>query len=242
MDAENLTKPLYVQIQEYIAEMILSGHLPPETKLPSEREFSHDLGVSRMTVRRSITELVNEGMLERRHGSGTYVAKPRLTFDSRELISYIQAMHSRGIATASQLLEFGQVPASKRLAERTKVEIGDPLYRVILLRLANRVPFVLERYYFPASRLPNLEEYDLEKTSILTLLAEGYGIHFAHISQTIEAVSASETVAQQLRVEEGFPLLLVTRTILRKEDEKPIQYAQDFLRSDYVRIHSDLVW
>ncbi|MCL4561313.1 MAG: GntR family transcriptional regulator [Chloroflexi bacterium] len=242
MDTENLNKPLYVQIQEYIAEMILSGQMAPETKLPSEREFSHDLGVSRMTVRRSITELVNEGLLERRHGSGTYVAKPRLTFDARELISYIQAMQTRGIATASQLLEFGQVPASRRLSERLAVEIGDPLYRVILLRLANRIPFVLERYFFPASRLPNLEEYDLEKTSILTLLVEGYSIQFAHISQTIEAVAASETVAQQLRVEDGFPLLMVTRTILRKGDDEPVQYAQDFLRSDYVRIHSDLVW
>lgn len=239
---ENLNKPLYIQIQEYIAELILTGKLPPETKLPSERDFSHDLGVSRMTVRRSITELVNEGLLERKHGSGTYVAKPRIAINARELISYPQAMQSRGIATAAQLLEFGEVIASRRLAERLEVEIGDPLYRVTILRTANRIPFVVARSFLPASRLPNLEEYDLEKTNIYDLLTEGYGVEFARIAQSFEAVAASETICGQLRVEEGFPLLMITRVIYRKSDGKPVEFAQDFLRSDYARVNSEVNW
>lgn len=242
MESENLNKPLYVQIQEYIAEMILLGKMPPESKLPSERDFSQELGVSRMTVRRSITELVNEGLLERRHGSGTYVARPRFTYDARELISYEQAMQSRGIATGSQLLEFGELPASRRHAEHLEVEVGDRLYRIVILRLANRVPFVLERSFFPCERIPCLEEYDLEKTNIYDLLTAGYGVWFAHISQTIEAIPASETIAEQLRVEEGFPLLMITRTLTRKSDGKPVEYSQDFLRSDYARIHSEFEW
>jgi GntR family transcriptional regulator len=236
---DGLNKPLYVQIQEYIAEMILSGEMPPEAKLPSERDLSQNLDVSRMTVRRSITELVNEGLLERRHGSGTYVAKPRITYNARELLSYVQAMQARGIATSSQLLEFGQVPASRRMAERLQVELGDPLYLVNLLRFANRIPFVVERYTFPSSRLPNLEEYDLEKTSINDLMIEGYGLAFGKVSQSIEAVAASETVAQQLRVDEGFPLLMIVKTIFSKADGKPIEFAQDYLRSDYARIQSE---
>ncbi len=68
--SEELNKPLYTRIQEYIAELILSGKLAPDAKIQSERDFSEDLGVSRMTVRRAITELVNEGLLERKHGSG----------------------------------------------------------------------------------------------------------------------------------------------------------------------------
>jgi DNA-binding transcriptional regulator YhcF (GntR family) len=64
--ADVLNKPLYVQIQEYIAELILSGKLLPETKIQSERDFSEELGVSRMTVRKALTELVSEGLLERR--------------------------------------------------------------------------------------------------------------------------------------------------------------------------------
>jgi GntR family transcriptional regulator len=235
-----LNKPLYVQIQEYIAELILSGKLAPESKIPSERDFSVDLEVSRMTVRRAITELVNEGLLERRHGSGTYVAKPKVTFEETELVDTVQAMRNRNLSTTSQLLEFGEIATSRRLAEKLEIEIGRPLYRVVILRLANRVPVLLERVFFPCSRCPDLEEYDLEKTNIYDLLTAGYHAELTRVSQTIEAIPASETVADQLRVEDDFPLLMVTRIVYQAQNGKPILYSQDFLRSDYARIHSEI--
>jgi GntR family transcriptional regulator len=234
-----LNKPLYVQIQEFIAELILSGKLQPETKIQSEREFSEELGVSRMTVRKALTELVSEGMLERRHGSGTYVAKPRVTYESHELVNNIQAMQRRNIATASQLLEFSEVAASRRLAELLQVEIGHPLYRVVLLRLANRVPVILERVFIPCSRCPDLEEWDLEKNAILDLLGNVYSLKTSHISQTFEAVTAEETIAQQLRVEDGYPLLMLTIILYDTDQGKPVLSVQDFFRSDYARIHTE---
>jgi len=238
--AEEINKPLYSRIQEYIAELILSGKLTPESKIQSEREFSEDLGVSRMTVRKAITELVNEGLLERRHGSGTYVAKPKITYDTRELVNYVQAMQQRNIATASQLLEFSEMVASRRLADVLKIEIGNPIYRVSLLRFANRVPVILERGFFPCSRFPKLEDWDLEKSSTLDLLTTVYNIKPGLISQTVEAVAAADTVAQQLRVEEGFPLIMLTRTICSDETKTPVVFSQDFLRSDYARLHTDV--
>jgi GntR family transcriptional regulator len=237
---EEISKPLYSRIQEYIAELILSGKLLPDTKIQSEREFSEDLGVSRMTVRKAITELVNEGLLERKHGSGTYVAKPKVTYESRELVNYVQAMQQRNISVASQLLEFGEIAASRRLSELLEIEIGSPIYRVSILRFANRVPVVLERGFFPCERCPKLEEWDLEKSSIYDLLVSVYNSHPGRISQTVEAVVAGDTVAQQLRVDEGFPLLMLSRIIYGKENEKPVVFSQDFLRSDYARIHADI--
>jgi GntR family transcriptional regulator len=234
-----LNKPLYVQIQEFIAELILSGKLLPDTKIQSEREYSEELGVSRMTVRRAITELVSEGLLERRHGSGTYVARPRVTYEAHELVSYVQAMQVRNISAASQLLEFSEVAASRRLAEQLEVEIGHPLYRVVILRFANRVPVILERGFFPCSRCPNLEEWDLEKTSIYDLLSRVYGIHPQRVSQTFEAVAAEETIARQLRVDEGFPLLMLNRILYDPLSGRPVELSQDFLRSDYARIHTE---
>ncbi|HUH98769.1 MAG TPA: GntR family transcriptional regulator [Anaerolineales bacterium] len=236
---EEINKPLYVRIQEYIAELILSGKLMPEAKIQSERDFSEDLGVSRMTVRRAITELVNEGLLERKHGSGTYVAKPKVTYESSELVNYVQAMQHRNIATASQLLEFGQLAASRRLAESLQIEIGNPIYRVAILRFANRVPVVLERVFIPSARCPDLEEWDLEKSSIYDLLTEAYHIDPCFSSQTLEAVAAADTVAQQLRVDEGFPLLMLSRIVFEKGAQRPVVFSQDFLRSDYARIHTD---
>jgi len=237
---DELNKPLYSRIQEYIAEMILSGKWSPESKILSERELSEDLGVSRMTVRKALTELVHEGLLERRHGSGTYVAKPKVTYESPELVNYVQAMQQRNIATASQLLEFSEMAASRRLGELLEVEIGTPLYHIVLLRLANRVPVILERGYFPAPSMPHLEEWDLEKSSMLDLLASVYHIHPGRISQTFEALGAADSVAQQLRVEEGFPLLILSRLIYSADTQKPVVLSQDYLRSDYARIHTDV--
>lgn len=233
-----LNKPLYVQIQEYIAELILSGKLLPETKIQSEREFSEELGVSRMTVRKALTELVSEGLLERRHGSGTYVAKPRVTYESHELVNNIQAMRERNIASASQLLEFSEVAASRRLAELLQVEIGHSLYRLVLLRFANRVPVILERVFVPCSRCPDLEEWDLEKNAIIDLLVSVYQLHASRVSQTFEAVAAEETIALQLRVEEGYPLLMLTRILYDANLGTPVLYSQDFFSSDFARIHT----
>jgi len=238
--SEEINKPLYSRIQEYIAELILSGKLTPETKIQSEREFSEDLGVSRMTVRKAITELVNEGLLERKHGSGTYVAKPKITYESQDMVNYVQAMQQRKIATASQLLEFSEMVASRRLADLLEIEIGNPIYRVSLLRFANRVPIILERGFFPCSRFPKLEDWDLEKSSTLDLLTTVYNIEPGLISQTVEAVAAADTVAQQLRVEEGFPLIMLSRIICSEETKTPVVFSQDFLRSDYARLHTDV--
>jgi len=236
---EEITKPLYSRIQEHLAELILSGKLTPETKIQSEREFSDDLGVSRMTVRRAITELVNEGLLERKHGSGTFVAKPKVTYEASEMVNCIQAMKQRNISVASQLLEFSEIVASRRLAEQLEIEIGNPIYRVDILRFANRVPVILERDFYPCSHYPKLEEWDLEKSAAYDLLDSVYNITPGKVSQTLEAVIASDKVAQQLRVDEGFPLLMLSRTIYRKETGEPILFSQDFLRSDYARIHTN---
>ena len=237
--SEEINKPLYSRIQEYIAELILSGKLAPDTKIQSERDFSEELGVSRMTVRRALTELVNEGLLERKHGSGTYVAKPKVTYESLELVNYVQALRSRNIAAASQLLEFDEIVASRRLAETLNIEIGNPIYRIAILRFANRVPVILERDFIPCTLCPKLEEWDLEKSTVYDLLTDIYHINPGRSSQTVEAVVAAEPVTQQLRVSEGFPLLMLSRVIYGKELQTPIIFSQDLLRSDYARIHTD---
>ncbi len=233
-------KPLYVRIQEHIAELILSGKLSPETKIQSERDFSDDLGVSRMTVRKALTELVNEGLLERRHGSGTYVAKPKVTYESQELVDYIKTMQIRNIATTSQLLEFDEIVASRRLAETLQIEIGDPIFRIGLLRFANRIPVILERIFFPFETFPDLQEWDLEKSSYIDLLTDVYKKKLGLFSQTVEAVSATDEIARQLRVDEGSPILMLVKIIHNEEDGKPIVMAHDYLRSDYARIHTNL--
>jgi GntR family transcriptional regulator len=97
----------------------------------------------------------------------------------------------------------------------------------------------LERVFIPCSRCPALEEWDLEKSSIYDLLTDVYHIEPDCSSQTVEAVAAADTVAKQLRVDDGFPLLMLSRIVFEKKAQLPIVFSQDFLRSDYARIHTD---
>ena len=109
-----------------------------------------------------------------------------------------------------------------------QIEIGNPIYRVAMLRFANRVPVVLERVFIPCARCPKLEEWDLEKSSLNDLLTDVYHIAPGRISQTVEAVVAADTVAQQLRVDEGFPLLMLSRVMFEQGQERPVAFSQDF--------------
>ena len=230
-----LAKPLYVRIHEFLAEKILRGTLPPGSRLPSERELSRDLDVSRMTARRAITELVDEGLLVRRHGSGTYVAEVKVTLTPVDLISYGRALRARGLKVTTQLLEFAQAPASRRLAEGLQVDLGQTLYRVVRLRLANRVPAIIEKSYLPASLVPRLEEYDLEKSSLFDLLKEAYGITVTRADHFVEAIPAEPPVSDQLRIEEGAPLLAVSRALFI-DGGRPVAYSQDVLVGDRARL------
>lgn len=193
-----------------------------------------------MTVRKAITELVNDGLLERRHGSGTYVAKPKVTYRCDELLDYPLAMETRNISTTSQLLEFEQIVSSRILSKILHLELGNPLFRVTLLRFANRVPIILERVFFPMERFHDLQEWNLEKSSLMNLMTEVYKYQIDEVTQTIDAISATNEVALQLRVEEGFPLLMLSKVIYDKNDRAPIVYKQDLLRSDYTRIEVNI--
>ncbi len=238
--SEVINKPLYVRIQEYIADLILTGKMKPEDKLRSEREFSDELGVSRMTVRKAMTELVNEGLLDRRHGSGTYVAKPKVTYESHEMLNYVQAMQARNISTSSQLLDMEEIVASRRLSKPCKSRSVLPLFALRSSDMPIAFQLFWNAFSFPVNFFLTFRNGTWKKSSIVDLLTTVYNAQPQRISQTVEAVLASDIVARQLRVDESSPLLMLTRIIYSRETGKPVVFAQDFLRSDYARIHTDV--
>src|SRR5690349_25134004 len=104
--------------------------------IPSERQLSVDLGVSRLTLRAAVDELVRDGYLDRRHGSGTYVTEPKIA-QPLTLTSFSDDMRRRGMTPGSRTLELTSVPAGARLAHRLGVSPEARLGRVKRLRLAH---------------------------------------------------------------------------------------------------------
>ena len=232
-----MDKPSYLQIKDSLLDQIESGRYKAGDRLPSERELSRLLGVSRMTVRHAISHLVNHGIVERHPGKGTFIAEPKIDHHVDILKSYGVSIEDRGRTSSTKLLKVEHIPANKKLAEKLQVEIGKPLYHIHRIRYNNDEPLGLEYSYFPESACPDLEQFNLERRSIFMILEKEYGISLKIAEQIFEPIIANEYESKMLSVKIGAPLMLIVR-ISYDEDGKAIEYAKDIYRGDRIRFIS----
>jgi GntR family transcriptional regulator len=235
----NVAVPLYVQIAESLLERIRVGELVPEERLPSERELSKTLNVSRMTLRAALRELDNKGLLIRRPGDGTYVAKPKIERQAAKLVPFTENMRSRGYQASARLIVFEKRLAEVSVASKLKVPVSAPVYYFQRLRLINQEPVLLEKCTMPFYRFPNLEDYDLEMRSVYEIVETEYMVAPHHSEQSLEAVSATDFEAELLGIEPGTPLVLERRLAFDKDDN-PIEYGHDLYRGDRFRFITEI--
>src|SRR6476659_66204 len=114
--------PRYYQLKEIIRERIVTGEWEPGSLIPSERELCERYGISRMTARQAITELVNEGLFYREQGKGTFVSRHKITQQLINLTSFSEDMKARGQRPGSKVVAAQMVPADEALAERLRIK------------------------------------------------------------------------------------------------------------------------
>ncbi|MEE8120117.1 MAG: GntR family transcriptional regulator [Anaerolineales bacterium] len=231
--------PIYIQIAESLLERITTGDLAPEERLPSERELSKTLNVSRMTLRAALRVLDNKGLLVRRPGDGTYVAKPKIDRQADKLAPFTESMRSRGYEASAQLIVFERRLAEVSVANSLKILISAPIYYFQRLRLINREPVLLEACSMPVYRFSNLEAFDLEKRSIYEILETEYDVVPHHSQQSLEAVSATDYEAELLGIETGAPLML-ERRVASDNNDSPFEYGHDLYRGDRFRFNTEI--
>ena len=137
--------------------------------IPSERQLGVDLGVSRLTVRAALDELVREGYLVRRRGAGTFVAEPKVA-KGMTISSFSDDMRQRGLAPGSRTLDLHVVPAGARLGRILHVSPAEPVIVAKRLRLADGEPMAIELLHVRESLVPGLTALDLEQESFYELL------------------------------------------------------------------------
>ena len=228
----------YVQIEEELAERIRTGMLRPGDRIPPERELAEQMQVSRMTVRQALGRLADRGLLVRERGRGTFVSEPKLIQSLSRLNGFYDQMISQGILPSSRLLSGQEVLASAAVAQVLDLRIGEPLYKVVRLRLGGGVPLALETSFFPARLVPGLLDYDLERHSIYRLM-ERYDARPVRATQSLEPVPARDQEAEALEVLPGSPLMLVERIAWDTQD-RPVEYAKDIYRGDRSRFVAEL--
>jgi GntR family transcriptional regulator len=227
-----------VQISDTLRRRIENGELPAQSAIPSERDLAQQLGVSRMTVRAAIDELVGEGLLVRRQGRKTIVAED----GSGEKInraagftSFSEEMRLRGWQPHSQVRKAATILADVSIAAQLSIPVGARVILIERLRFADDEPLAHEHVHLPHARFPDLLATDLADQSLYALLQSRYGVRPVYAEESVEAVLMSGEEAALFGLEPGAPALF-TRRVTRDEDDNAVEAATTLYRGDRYRM------
>jgi GntR family transcriptional regulator len=221
-------EPAYRKIQSAIRRRIDAGQLKPGNVVPSERELARLHGVSLMTARHALTELARDGIVERRHGAGTFVAPPKVQFN--KLLGYTEQMASLGLTARSRVVSSAVVNRDHEIAARLGLPPTARLGRLERVRLAGEEPVALEVCYWSADQYPSLQHAPLDKTSLFSMLEQECGVQLAYADEEIDATDADSRMAELLQIGRGTPLLRIRQLIFSTTGSATV-YVTGFYRS-----------
>jgi GntR family transcriptional regulator len=227
--AANGSAPLYARIKRLVQDLVAAGDLKAGDAIPGERDVAEMLRVSRVTVRKAFTELVSEGVLVQRRGSGTYVNRPmrRIEQPLSRLTSFTEDMRSRGLATESQWLDRSVGLPSPDEAVALSISPADYVSRLHRLRRADGLPMAIEMAVIPHRFLPDPETV----TGSLYAALAARGVHPVRALQRLHAVALGGDEARRLEQPTGSPALFIER-IAYLPDGRTIEYTRSYYRGD----------
>jgi len=221
-------EPKYYLVKRHLLELIES--LEPGALVPTERELTVELATSRTTVRQALGELVGEGRLVRRQGSGTYVAEPKMTWPL-QMTSFTEQAAANGFVASAQLLSAERVRATGEAAARLRLAPGAYVYRIERLRLADETPMAVETSHLSVARFPGLVKAVRRTSSLYRVLAESYGVKPVNAEETIETRAAPPREAALLGTDTGSPMLVLGRHSF-EADGTPVEWVRSWYRGD----------
>lgn len=225
LDPRN-SQPLYQQLQRAIREAIQKQVLKADDALPAERQIASDLSVSRITVRKAIDGLVEEGLLVRRQGSGNFVAS-RIEKNFAKLTSFSEDMRARGRTPRSVWLKRAEGAVSPEEAMTMRLSPGAPVYRFYRLRFADDAPMSIEHTTIAGDCLPSVDSVEASLYEAL----ERHGNRPVRALQRLRALLLNPEQAKLLHAREGDAGLLVERIGFLR-DGRAIEFSQSWYRGD----------
>lgn len=227
--------PYHYQLRELLRGEIVSGRWGVDERLPSERELCEAFDLSRTTVREAIDALVNEGLLRREKGRGTFVASPKILEGLLQSpTGFSDSMAEQGIPVETHVLRMEVSAAPYVVAQELRIPTSEPVIIIDRLRSIFDEPILLVTSYVPQKVFPTLLQEDLTHTSLYQLLQRKYGVVIAKAKRYMEAVAANDMEARLLRIPTGTPLMLIESTTYNDEDV-PFEYFKARHRGDRTR-------
>lgn len=234
----NSPTPLYEQLKNVIEQQILAGNMEPGEQIPSERELCTQFGVSRVTVRQAVALAVNEGLLHRTHGRGTFVADHDQVVEQSlsEMQSFHDSWSKQGGIASTRILKAENLPNDLYLSRLLNIKMQERIVNLQLLGSGNQSPVVYYNSYFShdiGNRMVERAESAVEQGlsfSTLDLYRKGETHCPTHVEQTFESMTADRGIAEILQVDPGFPVLLVTSIIY--QGDHSLEYKISYYRAD----------
>ena len=235
--------PLYYQLEQVIKSKILMGEFMPGEQIPTEKDLCKNYQVSSITARQAILNLVNEGLLIRRQGKGTFVAEGFRTIKNIKTLRLsgdINDIIPEGLkAQDVNVLEMIKMKAPKRVAKLLDIEEDKEVVQVRRTRNYGNIPISYIINYLPFEVGERIEREDLLEYPLLIILKNRLRIPLRGGIQYIEAIVADYDIASALSVNICSPILYL-ETIIYTRQKKPIDFAQTFYRPDQFRYTVEL--
>jgi GntR family transcriptional regulator len=226
-------QPKYLRIHAALRDRITSGQWPPGQPLPAQRELAGEFGVSIMTLRQALQVLADDGLIDTRHGSGTFVAA-RYAYHLGHLRSFGADLAGQGAEISTRLLAADTVTPPEPVGARLGLSGPGQVLRLRRLRLADGRPVIVQTSYLPGHLAPVVDPADLCQRGLFTVLAE-HGLAVARTTETITPAVLGPADAADLARPEGTPALL-SHQVSFGTDGTPIVDDHALLAGDSVAI------
>lgn len=221
--SRNTIEPLYYQIREKIRSQICGGVYPPNSMIPTEAELCQIYGVSRITVRRAIMDLVKEGRLTRSQGKGTFVSEAYGLTTMNGVQGFSQELLGLNMRPSARLINCKIRPADPALKRALALQDNEPVATISRLRLVDDEPCMVEVMHFPYRFVPGIEKEDLSQ-SIYTLLKDKYQLEVVAAQDIMEPIIIGDYESKLLHLSE-ISAGMRTYRIGRDVNNRVIEYS-----------------
>lgn len=236
---KSIRVPLSYRLIEFVIDQIQSGNWKAGERIPSEDQLCEQFKVSRTTVRAALTELIEQGLIYRLHGKGTFVSRPSLQQRLNRLTGFTMDMQSRGLEPSSQVLSAVVIPIPPIAASSLQIKTGYPVIMLQRLRLANGTPMAFETSYIIANDCEGVLNEDFSKRSLYGVLAEKLQIIPTRAVQEMRAIPCPLNQAKYLEIQKGEPVLQMIRTAFDQND-RPFERVESIYRGDRYVFYAEL--
>ncbi|HFI0239825.1 TPA: GntR family transcriptional regulator [Streptococcus suis] len=227
-------KPLYLQLVDTL-EIIIRDNMEPNEKLFSERELTQVYGVSRITVRLALQELEKRGLVYKKHGKGTYVSEiSNSAVDLSQAYSFTEQMRRIGKIPSTKILSFSTKSVTDFIAQQLQMSLGEQVFELERLRLADGIPMMLERTYVPVEIFPQLSKERLEELPLYEIFFEDYGQQIRLAEEEFYASIALDNEANLLGIPNSSPVLHLIRKTYNDRN-RLIEFTFSIARGDQFR-------